>query len=619
MGLHRTRTLEPDSEEQPEDRLASILANIAAALVALPMLVVIVTRWGSDYFPVQDLAVIDLRLRDVLSLDVPLVGAYSQFGWNHPGPALYLILKPFLLLSGGAAWGMVVGSAVIHGVTLISTVVIAKRSAGPRWALAWAVVCALSFVPMGPWMLFEAWNPHLAYPMFILFALLSWRFLCVPGSYSIWIAVVATLLVQLHVGYVPLVGAIGMALVWTYWRERGSESSTTVIPLPVGGLVVVLVTLWALPLIDAVVNRGGNVRALFRYFVLGGGEQSRAGTALAGRLIASEFRVLPAWLGGPTDMDPLTALSDGASAFWLIVPALLVSVGALLYARCGMSVRRLLTLSWIGLGSGMLALVLLRGKVAPYLFYWRTPVAILLVLGVATAGWSVLVPRLKWDPRRFLEFGAVAVVAGAVVLLAIDVARAPRNVMVFEQITRELTEQVDVAEGPVIIRWAGSPLSGLQAGALDELERRELPVGVDRGLGFQFGNHREIDTSDAAQIWYASEQGFVTATLERLPGSRVIARVTPLDVADDKELSDLQARAVEQLNAAGRPDIIEKLDSPLAVLDLDELAILTPAERRRFVALTEEVERSGVYRAALVGFQPDQAPAREDLSFLEPG
>ena len=430
---------------------------------------------------------------------------------------------------------------------------------------------------------------------------------------------VAVSLKKKNISYLPIVGAVGVALLWTYWRaqRRGAPSDT--VALPVGGLVVAMVALWALPVIEAVTNRGGNVRALFRYFVLGGGEESRAGPALAGRLVASEFRILPPWLGGTSDMDSLTALTTGSSSAWLIVPVLLVLSGVLLHRRCGRSVRSLLVLSWIGLGSGFVALALLRGKVAPYLFYWRTPIAILLVFGVVAAGWSVLAPRLRWDPRRPVAIGAITVVAVASLVQAVDVAGAPRNVMVFERIAQTLSKQVDSVPGPVIIRWAGSPLSGLQAGVLDELDRRGLPVGVDRGSGYQFGNHRELDSSDASKIWYASEQGFVTSTLERLPGADVVARVTPLSGANEKELSDLQARAVEELRAAGRPDVIEKLDSPLAVFDLEELGVLTSADRARFAKLAEEVERSGVYRAALIAFEPDQAPTRQELNFLAPG
>src|SRR5665811_846217 len=75
-------------------RAGVVLAVVLTLACLLPVLVVIATRTGRDYLPVQDLAVMDLRVRDVWSVRIPLVGPYSK-GFNHPGPAyLWLIALP---------------------------------------------------------------------------------------------------------------------------------------------------------------------------------------------------------------------------------------------------------------------------------------------------------------------------------------------------------------------------------------------------------------------------------------------------------------------------------------------------------------------------------------------
>lgn len=598
--------------------VVAALAWVAAAMVALPMAVVLATRWGSEYFPVQDLAVVDLRLRDMFTSDMPLVGVYSQFGWNHPGPAIYVMLTPFMWIAGGEAWGMIVGSAVIQGAALTATVLVAKRSAGPLWALFWAVVCSLSYVPLGPFVLLEAWNPHLAFPLFVLFAAVSWRCSEVPGSYAGWVAVVGSLLVQLHAGYLPLVGAVAGWLVWNYWRAEAAESGRVEARSVIRQVVVSLSALWALPVIEALTNGGGNLRALADYFLFGRGEEQRAGVATAGRLLATQFRLPPPWLGGPGDKDPLTALTTGSSLAWLVVPVLLVAIGALLFRRSGRPIRSILMLSWVLLGAGVIALTFLRGKVAPYLFYWRIPVSILLVGAVLAAAWSLLGSgtRQRWSLP--VACVALAAVAAPSVSFSVDVVDAPDDVMVFETIAERLAEQIDSVQQPVIVRWAGSPLSGLQAGLVNDLDRRGLPVGVDTGGGFQWGDGRELPVEEAGEVWFASEQGFVTAALERLPGASVVAAVSPLSSAEDQELGELQVEAIDELRRLGRSDVIPKLDSSLAVFDLEELDVLDEPERRRFVELSDAVAESGVYRASVVAFDPAGAPSAEELGYLAP-
>lgn len=592
--------------------IAYYLVTLAAIM---PMLVTIMTRWGSDYFPVHDMAVIDLRLRDVLTLDTPLVGAYSQFGWNHPGPILYWMRTPFMLLAGGSAWGMIVGSAVIHGGAVVSTGLVAKRSAGPLWAIAWTAVISLAYVPTGPWILLEAWNPHLAYPFFTLFLLLAWRCATVPGSYLPWLLLVGSVLIQLHVGYAPLVVVVGVWLAWIIWQAKRSDPDLDLRrPLVMSGWI--LAVLWLFPLIQALAHRGGNVRAVVGYFLLGRGREERAGVTMAGRLIASVFRLPPPWLGGASDMDRLTGNTSGATPLWLVVPLVLVALGVVLFRKSARQQRQLLALSWLMLGSGAVALALLRGKVAPYLFYWRNVVAILAVLAALAAILSL------WSIARTTTARAVTALCGAILVvvpsarLSVDVTRAPQPVMQFEPVARALAGQIRKVDGPVIVRWVGSPLGGVQAGVVDELDRRGFPVGVDEGGGFQWGYQREISISAARQIWFVSERGYASAALERLPGATVIARTAPLTPQEDDELDLLLLKAIDQLRSSGHPELIAQLDSPLAYFNLAKVGVLSDSERQQFFDLTDKVAKSGSLRASVIAFDPSDAPTEEQLDYL---
>ena len=141
-------------------------------------------------------------------------------------------------------------------------------------------------------------------------------------------------------------------------------------------------------------------------------------------------------------------------------------------------------------------------------------------------------------------------------------------------------------------------------------------MGVDVGSGFQWGYQREIPLADAKQVWFVSEGGFPAASLETLPGARVIARVSPLDASDDAELSDLQAEAARQLEVIGRHDIVRQLDSPLSYFNLEKVDVLTSSERQRFLDLSEKVASTGGLRASIIAFDTAHVPKDEVIEAL---
>jgi hypothetical protein len=65
-------------------------------VLALPLLVGAVrlaANLTDDFWSYGDLAVIELSVRNALR-GHPLLGPYSRFGWDHPGPALFYLLAP---------------------------------------------------------------------------------------------------------------------------------------------------------------------------------------------------------------------------------------------------------------------------------------------------------------------------------------------------------------------------------------------------------------------------------------------------------------------------------------------------------------------------------------------
>ncbi|MEI2715437.1 MAG: hypothetical protein V9E98_00290 [Candidatus Nanopelagicales bacterium] len=93
----------------------------------------------------SDLAFFEIELMRMPG-EWPLVGAYSRYGWSHPGPLLYYLLWGPWRLFGGASVGLLFGMLLLH----LSALVIAWFAARFRsLAAAVLVVGALLIVWAG--------------------------------------------------------------------------------------------------------------------------------------------------------------------------------------------------------------------------------------------------------------------------------------------------------------------------------------------------------------------------------------------------------------------------------------------------------------------------------------
>jgi len=207
-------------------RRRGVLAAAGLVLVALtPVIVVIATRAGRHYLLVQDFAVIDLGVRDVFSRDVPLVGPYSRYGWDHPGPLVYWLVAPFSAVFGRPAWATQVGFALLQGGAGIWLGIVSWRRRG-LWAVAfWLAVLCLGVATVGPAILLQPWGPNVTLPFFVLFCCLVWLVRDDDTAAVVQATLVGSFLVQTHLGYAPLVlGGAGLILV-VLRRAAGSWSA----------------------------------------------------------------------------------------------------------------------------------------------------------------------------------------------------------------------------------------------------------------------------------------------------------------------------------------------------------------------------------------------------------
>jgi hypothetical protein len=601
-------------------RIAAAVLITCAALA--PVVVVVLQRWGAHLLPTQDLAVIDLRVRDVFSFggNFPLTGPYSRFGWNHPGPISYYLLAAFSAPFGQPPWATLVGAALLQGVAIAWTARLAWKSGGLRWLIAWTAVVVLAYGATGPWIFLQAWNPHIVFPFFALFLLQCWRVAIGHRAQLVGLAFVATFLVQTHLGYALLVAVLGIwavvrllvSIPWATFKER----STWLWP------AVVLAVLWFPPLIvDPVLHPPGNLAHVVRWYTRSSNTVRAIGLDRGAGILAREFQWHPPWLGAADRLDPFTSLPAPASIGWLAVPiGLIGGAWASARARSRRDLRVLAEMLGVLVGVAVVSLAEVRGDPNAYLYYWRATVG----TAVVVLSLFVLVEALDMTTRRVAARTFCAFLALVLGLSAIHMTRSAAAstgpIQPMAPIARSILAQLSrdrQPDAPVIVRFSGTPLGGLHAAVINELARKGEPVYVDKDLGYQFGYGRAIDPSQVKSVWLIVEESELYSLYTERPNATVLASTTPLPRTKMAQLVHLQRHIADALIADGRSDLIPTLDHPLVGYQLRDLPGISQSDLNA-LALLNTVVQGHVCVCAVIAF-PTSAVPSSTVPFVVPG
>ena len=120
----------------------------AWAALAVPFVIAAVVLHGRHWNPVLDMAMTELRVRDVGTRHTPLIGLPGRIGvfpdqGSHPGPLSFYLLAPTYRLAGSSAWGLLAGMIVLNLVAVGLALWLARRRGGaPLAAAARAIVIA---------------------------------------------------------------------------------------------------------------------------------------------------------------------------------------------------------------------------------------------------------------------------------------------------------------------------------------------------------------------------------------------------------------------------------------------------------------------------------------------
>src|SRR5215204_1007749 len=151
------------------------VATVAVVLgLVLPIVCIIVSRTDRS---TGDIALIELRTRDVLSAHPPLAGAYSRYGWSHPGPLMfYLFAIPYRLL-GNDATALRSTVLLFNAAVIVLILWLASRRGVAAWLMVASATVALTWGLL-PHSLSDGWNVTVAVLPFLLTLVGCWCALC---------------------------------------------------------------------------------------------------------------------------------------------------------------------------------------------------------------------------------------------------------------------------------------------------------------------------------------------------------------------------------------------------------------------------------------------------------
>jgi hypothetical protein len=388
--------------------------------VPFVVMVVRVGTTGRRVFLNGDLALLDVQAHRAAAWRLAL-GPYDRYGWHHPGPAyLYMIATAERVLGGAhGARAEVCTAVIVNGLSLAAAVFVVGRCLGRRAGIGAALVALALVVGLGAPFLTSAWNPYVVLlPLFLCGVLAAMAML---GSATAWAAsvLVGTFAVETDIGTAPfvlvVVGAATVAVAWRRHTGRRVEGRRWAWV----ALVAVAAGLWIPALYQQIAGPRGNVAAIARFLLHGGGRAGPVtGAAAAGYGLAVPLRLLRA---GPVTNSSLLAWLRTQIVVhrWpglLSAAAVTVAAGALAWftrrRRDGAG-----ALTWVGV-LGLVAAVVagtsIIGIAFRWLLVWAGAVTALLVLAaVLVACASSLLRRAR---VRAVLLGVV--VAGAVALSA---------------------------------------------------------------------------------------------------------------------------------------------------------------------------------------------------------
>ncbi len=561
-------------------RIADRLHLLVLSIALVPVVTAIARRSGDRWIPIGDNALIELRARDVFSLDhFPLLGTWSSASLsagkdlNHPGPLLFDLLAVPVKLFGGAT-GVALGVGLINAAAIVGTVLVARRVGGRTAALAAAAVTATLAFTLGSAMLTDPWNPHVLVLPALFSLVCTWAVASGDLAVLPWLFVGCSLCLQTHLGYAYLVPALvitalagAIAVYRRRWRLDAATRAGDAPRMRRTGVIslLVLLVLWAQPLLEQLFGEGqGN---LARIATSTGGDEPTIGATNAVRIAGGVLAVPPWWSRGSfvdavpytpysadgITLDPVGLRSTGVALLGLVVLAGLLGLAA------WWSVRRRDRTATVVAVVAAVAVVLALGSLTimpigplgltPHQMRWLWSIGAFCVLALLVAGVGAL--GCRHGNRAGVVLAAVAVLVSLANVPAHVQPAGPDTFQESIPVARAISDQVREFHTDDRVVLDASNLRYLEpysAVVMAAMQQADVDLRVtEEGLVRQLGNARRAAGDEPLTVYLLEGR----SALEVPAGSERIAFTSPLDQASIDGLLEGEQAMIDEFAAFG--------------------------------------------------------------------
>jgi hypothetical protein len=589
--------LDSASAAPPVDRRWHVAAA-SFVVLAVPFVVAAVTLRRPHWYPVLDLTMTELRLRDVGTRHTPLIGLPGRIGpslmeqGSHPGPLSFYLLAPMYRVLGSSSWAMLVGAITLNVGALGASLAIAARRGGTRLVIAVAALLALLCLGYGLTALTQPWNPYLPLLWWVVFILAVWSVACGDVVMLPVAVAVGSLCAQTHVPYLGLAVGLGVVAVvaavrqWLHATPGSSQRRWVGRWGIVAGVVGVL--LWIPPVVDQAVNDPGNLRALYDHLITPAGPDEPAGIGRGVELALHHLDLVG--LIGDVRADG-TLLQASGDADGSLVPGIVLLVAWLAAALLARRLERpalvrLHLVVGVSLVLGVASMSRILGKEWYYLMLWAWATTALLLLAI---GWTVLAALARSDarpamPRRARAaavtpglVGVLAVASVALTVEAVDVEPPePHLSSPLGAVLPGTLAALDRGVGPATGRdgrytvvFDDALYFGSQAyGLVGELERAGFDAGMPAVYHVPITDHRVIAPEDATALVVLASAGNLNRW-RAVPEAVEVASVEPTEAAR-AEFDRLREAVIADLRTDGFDDLVTMVDTNLFAASIDE-------------------------------------------------
>lgn len=522
--------------------------TVALALAGVAVVWMVVRMATLGWHPMGDYRNLEFRIADVGGAHTPLVGPWSRFDWNHPGPWVFWVLAGPYRLFG--ATGILLGAAAMNLAAVAATIAVCA-GAGRRWVTSAALASALLCTGIGLGGLADPWNPYLVVLPTFAMCVGTWRALDGSRAAAVVAVVAGSFAAATHFGSVPLVASmlltVLIALVLRAVRSDDRHRDRVTLCWFAGAGAV----MWLPPLLQQFTTDDGNLGLLAR-FIVDGGRDGVNGVGSGLRIVARSLGPTFDWVTGRSP----TLANDQLSTSWAVPVALLALVVAAVLAGRQRD-RRGLTLCAVAALAVVVevaAMSRISGPLFPALV--RTTWSVAAIVWMAVFGVVAGAVARRWRGARAVS---TVLVLATVVVLGVSLARGvdveplgpPADWAAADAvITPAVVAAIADAPAPVLVVNGFWTDGAIGTEVLAVARAAGLDVNRVSTDAFIVGPQRTVDPARVATTIAVVADGAIDE-LAADPAWRLIVRFDPLSPAERAELTALNEAPSAGLDTTG--------------------------------------------------------------------